>query len=113
MYCRNCGKELTEGAVYCTNCAAPVQDSPVQPRNVGKNRVVVGLMALFLGTLGIHNFYLGYKNRALAQILISTVGGIFSCGIATLAVAVWSLIESIQIFTGTIAADADGVPLHD
>lgn len=111
MYCRNCGKELTEGAVYCTNCATPVRENPVQ--NPGKNRVVVGLMALFLGTLGIHNFYLGYKNRALAQILISTVGGLFSCGIATLAVAVWSPIESIQIFTGTIATDAAGVPLHD
>lgn len=113
MYCRHCGTELPEGAVYCTNCAAPVQEPAAPVQNVGKNRVVVGLMALFLGTLGIHNFYLGYKNKALTQLLVSVIGGIFSCGIATLAVGIWTLIESIQIFSGTISTDANGVPFRD
>lgn len=111
MYCRHCGHELMEGAVYCTNCAAPVNDVPAH--RTGKNRVVVGLMALFLGTLGIHNFYLGFKNKAMTQILVSIVGGLFSCGLATIAVQIWALVESIQIFTGSINADANGVPLRD
>lgn len=111
MYCRQCGHEIPEGAVYCTNCAAPANDTPAV--KVGKNRVVVGLIALFLGWLGIHNFYLGYTNKGLAQLLVSLIGGIFSCGIATLAMEVWAFIEAIQIFSGTISADADGVPLRD
>lgn len=125
MYCRQCGHELQEGAVYCTNCAAPVNESAgnnpganttvnntAAPKE-GKNRVIVGLMALFLGSLGIHNFYLGYTSRGLTQLLVSIIGGMFSCGIATIAMGIWAFIESIQIFTGKIATDADGVPLHD
>lgn len=111
MYCRQCGHEIAEGSVYCTNCAAPVNDTPI-PR-VGKNRVVVGLIALFLGSLGIHNFYLGYTNKGLTQLLVSLVGGLVSCGIATIAMQIWALIEAIQIFSGSISVDANGVPLRD
>lgn len=111
MYCRQCGHEIPDGAVYCTNCAAPVQAASAP--KAGKNRVVVGLIALFLGSLGIHNFYLGYQNKGLTQLLVSTIGGLFSCGIATLAMQIWALIEAIQIFSGTIATDAAGVPFHD
>lgn len=31
MYCRTCGHEISEGAVYCTNCGTPVND-PLAPR---------------------------------------------------------------------------------
>lgn len=70
-------------------------------------------MALFLGTLGIHNFYLGYTNKAITQLLITLVGGLVTCGIAPLAVEIWALVEAIQIFTGTISTDANGIPLRD
>lgn len=111
MYCRNCGQENPEGAVYCSGCGASLEQNAA-PRT-GKSRLAVGLIALFLGSLGIHNFYLGYTNKGLTQLLVSLIGGAFTCGIATVAVAIWALIEAIQIFTGTIATDANGVPLRD
>lgn len=111
MYCGQCGHEVPDGSVYCTNCGTPMNTTPV-PRT-GKNRIVVGLLALFLGTLGIHNFYLGHTSKGLTQLLVSTVGGLVSCGIATLAVQIWVLVEAIQIFTGTISTDANGIPFHD
>lgn len=111
MYCRNCGHEIPDGAVYCPNCSAPVSDTPAV--KVGKNRIVVGLLALFLGCLGVHNFYLGYTNKGLTQLLVSVVGGIVSCGIATLAMEIWAFVEAIQIFTGSINTDANGMPLRD
>lgn len=111
MYCRQCGHEITEGAVYCTNCASPTNDTPAL--RAGKNRVVVGLIALFLGWLGIHNFYLGHTDKGLTQLLVSVIGGVFSCGIATLAIEIWAFIEAIQIFTGSINVDANGIPLRD
>ena len=30
--------------------------------------MAAGILALFLGTLGIHNFYLGYTGKALFQL---------------------------------------------
>ena len=53
VYCRRCGKELDETAETCPSCGAP------QFLVGDKNKVVAGLLALFLGNFGIHRFYLG------------------------------------------------------
>lgn len=111
MYCNNCGTENTDGAAYCVNCATPLNGG-ARPVG-GKSKLVAGLLALFLGCWGIHNFYLGYTSKGLTQLLVSLVGGIFSCGIATIVIAIWSLVEAIQIFTGTIGTDASGAALRD
>ena len=31
MFCQKCGKEIQEGAAFCTNCGAPQNAAPVQP----------------------------------------------------------------------------------
>lgn len=52
VYCRGCGKQLHETAEICPSCGAP-------QFTVGdKNRIVAALLALFLGSFGIHRFYL-------------------------------------------------------
>lgn len=55
VYCRKCGKEIYESADVCIYCGADQQ----VPRYEGKNKIVAGLLAIFLGGLGIHRFYLG------------------------------------------------------
>lgn len=40
-------------------------------------KVVAGIFALLLGSLGIHKFYLGYTTEGITQIVISIV----TCGI--------------------------------
>ena len=40
-------------------------------------KVVAGIFALLLGSLGIHKFYLGYTTEGIIQIVISIV----TCGI--------------------------------
>ncbi|RUO23002.1 hypothetical protein CWE09_13810 [Aliidiomarina minuta] len=55
IYCRGCGKELHESAISCPHCGARQQSATGQ----GKNKVVAGVLALFLGGFGIHRFYLG------------------------------------------------------
>ena len=52
-YCSGCGKPVHKTARACPNCGAP------QVGASDKNKVVAGLLALFLGGLGIHKFYLG------------------------------------------------------
>ena len=39
------------------------------------NRITAGLLAIFLGALGVHKFYLGYKNEGI--ILLALVGSGF------------------------------------
>ena len=41
-----------------------------------KNAVLAYLMWLFLGTLGLHNFYLGRTGPAIAQLILGLVGWI-------------------------------------
>lgn len=76
-----------------------------------KSKFAAGLLALFLGCFGIHNFYLGYIGKAVAQLLISLLGGLITCGVALAGVAIWAFIEGILILTGSISQDAKGIPL--
>ena len=78
-----------------------------------KSKVVAGLLGLLVGSLGIHNFYLGYTNKGLIQILVTLIAAVPTCGIAPAAMGIWGFIEGIQILTGTINVDANGVPLRD
>ena len=73
-----------------------------------KNKIVAGLLGLFLGTLGIHNFYLGYAGKGIAQLLMT----ILSFGLLSPVTWLWSLIESILILTDSNYLDARGIPLN-
>ena len=102
-YCQNCGRSVNPGAVACTMCGAPCTPS-VNPA-MQKSKLVAGLLGIFVGGLGIHNFYLGNNSRAVLQIVLSFV----ACGAASL----WGFIEGIMILCGNINTDANGVPLGE
>ena len=69
-----------------------------------KNRLVAGILGLFLGGLGIHNFYLGYTGRGITQLILIWIPGI------NFIIALWVLLEVIHIFAGK-PKDAKGLPL--
>lgn len=104
-FCQNCGNSTVPEAVVCVTCGAPlIQASYVAPTNMAgqKSRMVAGLLGIFVGGLGIHNFYLGNTTRGVIQILLS-----FCFGIG----AIWGFIEGILILAGQINTDANGMPL--
>lgn len=109
-YCKNCGHEMTPGQAFCTQCgyATQPQEVKINP-DMQKSKIAAGLLGIFLGTFGVHNFYLGYTGKALAQLLIS----VLSCGFLAVASSIWGLIEGIMILTGNINKDARGIPLKD
>ena len=80
-----------------------------------KSRMAAGLLGILLGSLGIHNFYLGFTTRAVVQLLVSLIGGVFTCGIATLAIAVWGFVEGVLLLTASPSRmyDGHGVILRD
>lgn len=63
-----------------------------------KSWVVALVLCLFLGTIGVHRFYVGKVGTGILQIL--TLGG---CGI-------WVLIDLIMILVGKFS-DKNGQPL--
>ena len=103
QFCSVCGAETHEQAVVCVKCGAGLRNSfGMVPGR--KSRLVAGLLGIFLGGWGVHNFYLGNIGKAIAQIVLT-----FCFGIG----AIWGLIEGIMILVGSINTDAQGNPLSD
>ena len=105
-HCQNCGKEITEGAAICVACGSAVKTGPMGD---AKSKLLAGLLGVFFGTFGVHNFYLGYKGKAIAQLLIA----LLTCGFGASITCIWGLIEGIMILTGNINVDSEGNLLKD
>jgi len=115
MFCPNCGSQNPDNANNCTNCGSSLnpnmqaggnyQTNPINNGGEQKSKLVAGLLGIFLGGFGIHNFYLGFTTKAIIQIIVSIV----TCGLG----AWWGIIEGILILVGNIKVDANGNPLKD
>ena len=105
-FCSNCGAELNEEQEICLKCGVRVKNSNTKNTDPNaKSKMAAGLLGIFLGGWGIHNFYLGYTGKGIAQIFVT----LFTCGFG----ALWGFIEGIMILTGSINTDAEGNPLVD
>lgn len=68
------------------------------PTVSSKSKVAAGLLGIFLGAFGVHNFYLGYTKKAVAQLLLTLIGWI-AFGLGPVIATIWALIEAILILT--------------
>lgn len=113
-YCHNCGKPVAPDASVCLNCG--VANKPKAAADA-KSKLAAGLLGIFLGCFGVHNFYLGYTSKAVTQLVLTIVGYVLCCvGIGiflVLGIAIWGLVEGIMILSGKIDTDANGKPLTD
>lgn len=128
-FCTNCGNKLNLNDTVCSNCGKLIKDNVVKeeveaikvtdenkktnenrtPNQSSKNKVVAGLLAIFLGGFGVHNFYLGYNGKAVAQLLIT----VLSCCLLSFVSSIWGFIEGILILCGNIDVDANGNKLTE
>lgn len=166
MYCRCCGKEVAENAEICMNCGVPVgkgkghcpqcgaavnpeavvcvscgrslaYDDKPQTESGAKSGIAAGLLGIFIGAVGAHNFYLGYYKKAVAQLLLSVLGLIFMIlyvvalvtfsfagiilaiffillGAACIAASsIWALVEAIMLLCGAKKTDGKGNALKN
>lgn len=163
MYCKVCGKELAEetkicmgcgvpvgrGSGYCPECGQPTEKEAVICVSCGKTLVepkteipadaksslVAGLLGIFFGGLGVHNFYLKRTGRAVIQLvlrIVSTICSFFttytllipfanhSLGVGALtiigtfiywSVRIWSIVEAILLLCGSTKVDGCKRPL--
>jgi TM2 domain-containing membrane protein YozV len=89
----------------------PVPYAQQNPYGQQKSRMAAGLLAIFVGSLGVHNFYLARTGRAVLQLLLS----LLSLGLLAPFVGLWALIEGILILVNSpnFAVDGKGIPLRD
>ena len=85
-----------------------------------KSKLAAGLLGIFLGSLGVHNFYLGHTGKAVGQLVGTIVGYVLLIvviGIFIIAgISIWALIEGILILSARPGSypwgvDARGIPL--
>lgn len=77
-----------------------------------KSKLAAGLFGILLGTFGVHNFYLGFTGKAVAQLLIT----ILSFGFLSWVSGIWGLVEGILVLSSQVGTqwdlDAKGLPMR-
>lgn len=63
-----------------------------------KSKLVAGLLGIFLGTFGIHNFYIGRYKKGIIQLLIT----VLSFGALFFVSTLWGLIDGFLILFNTV-----------
>ncbi|MBQ7690849.1 MAG: NINE protein [Muribaculaceae bacterium] len=85
------------GQQYAYGGPQPMPTSDIGVFDVGpsgKSRGVAGLLAILLGPLGVHYFYIGKHVGGLVCLLVS----IGSCGILAPIVSILTLVQGIMMF---------------
>lgn len=128
MNCVYCRGKIERGATSCPHCGAPVTSDEggrfetndisdmlkkavdkvigdKEARQSGlKNRYIAAILGIFLGTFGIHNFYLGRIPRAVFQLILGVTG------VLTAVSAIWGFVEGLLCLFGNYK-DGKGRPL--
>lgn len=121
MKCEYCDNPVPNGVTRCPSCGATVRVIELLPGIVQKqpspqsytaqqlpqgaetqSRVIYVILGIFLGVLGIHNFYAGRTYCGLAQLLTTLLLGWLV--IPILGMWIWTIVEIC-----TVKCDGDGL----
>ena len=106
-YCKNCGAEVEPQQAVCTKCGYSINDEK-QPETSnqigGQDKTVIILVAVFIGTLGVHNFMMGETKKGVFKLILSLVGG-WLCGIGILVSLIFTIMDIVKIASGTYVVD--------
>ena len=98
VYCRDCAAVISPTAPTCPQCGGRQMAGNglggVTPS--GKSRLAAGLLALLLGGLGVHKFYLGETGKGIVYLIFCW----------TIIPAILALIDGISYLTMTDEAFA-------
>ncbi|HEY5884306.1 MAG TPA: NINE protein [Pyrinomonadaceae bacterium] len=109
-YCTKCGAINDDMAQYCTNCQAALTPvvggyQPMQSVHPGAmtdwktlgadKKLAAGIVAILVGSLGIHKFMLGYTKEGVIMLLVT----VLTCGIAAVVPGIIGIVEGVLYLT--------------
>lgn len=97
MFCEKCGKQLMEGAAFCEQCGAALKKGINW--FAGENKIVIILIAIFCGSIGLHNFAMGETKKGILRI-----AGTLLCGVVGTILAWYDI---VKIANGSYKIDAE------
>jgi TM2 domain-containing membrane protein YozV len=120
MFCPKCGSSNDDTARFCAKCGGPLAPAVAGAGETaagagtmrgassagggqvvtGKNPTVALVLSIFLGGLGVGQFYNGDWKKGLAMAGASLVLGIPTGGLVPLGVWIWSMIDAYQVASG-------------
>lgn len=116
-FCHHCGSPITPETTVCLTCGVPNKSMPSASASSAKSKLAAGLLGIFLGQFGVHNFYLGYTKKAITQLVLTIIGYVLCCVLIgflfIMITSIWGLVEGIMILIGKIDEDASGMKLTD
>ncbi len=90
-YCRECGKEISDWATACPHCGAPIKKAYTATGEYSVD--TFGILAIVLGAVGAHYFYIGKTGAGVLQIVFN----IITLGMANIV----SVISGVVALSGT------------
>ena len=94
-YCANCGNEVSDKAVVCLSCGAAIKQDTANWED--KDKIIAGLLAFFLGGIGVHHFYLKENKKGIIKLIFCW----------TYIPALLALFDGIKIFAGKYEINPD------
>ncbi len=109
-YCTKCGATNDEFAQFCTTCQTPLAPTsgyqPMQSVNPQQSmqdwkalgadkKIAAGIVAILLGSLGVHKFILGYTTEGIIMLLVT----VLTCGLGAMVTSIIGIVEGIIYLT--------------
>ena len=99
-FCSNCGGAVAPGAEVCMNCGVAIKKAAAAAGNLGgKDKIVMALVAFFVGGFGVHNFMMGETKKGIVKI-------VFALCLAPVA-GILALIDFIKILMDKYVVDPE------
>lgn len=92
-------KEFAEDAKEAASEFADSAKDAFDKASGENKKVIAGVLAILLGSLGIHKFILGYNKEGIILLAVTLIVGFFTCGVGAGLTGIIGLIEGIIYLT--------------
>ena len=92
-------KDFSEGAKKTANEFSAGAKEAFSGAGGENKKILAGILAIVIGSLGIHKFILGYQKEGIIMLVVTLVLGAVTCGIGASAMWVVGIIEGIIYLT--------------